>query len=81
MFLLLPIVKIVLQADCLAGTFFAVSEEVGILEPGDLQEGTMTAMMVGDYDYEHTNHHGTPEQRGRAFLSGFNDPRSCFEKY
>ena len=77
----LPIVVIELQADCLAGTFFKVSEELGILDPGDLQEGAMTAMMVGDYDYEHTNHHGTPEQRGKAFLSGFNNPQSCFYKY
>ncbi len=76
-----PIVDIELQADCLAGVFFAASDEVGILEPGDLQEGTTTAMMTGDYNYEHTHHHGTPEQRGRAFLSGFNDPQSCFSEY
>ncbi|MEL4894416.1 neutral zinc metallopeptidase [Crocosphaera sp. Alani8] len=73
------IMEIELQADCLAGTFFAVSDELGILEPGDLKEGVTTAMMTGDYDYEHTNHHGTPRQRARAFLSGFNDPKSCFE--
>ncbi len=75
----LPIVVLELQADCLAGTFFAVSEELGILEPGDLKEATITAMMTGDHNYEHTNHHGTPQQRGRAFLSGFNNPQSCFE--
>ncbi len=75
----LPIVVLELQADCLAGAFFAASDKVGILEPGDLKEGAMTAMMTGDYDYHHTNHHGTPEQRGRAFLSGFNDPKSCFQ--
>jgi predicted metalloprotease len=75
----LPIVVIELQADCLAGAFFAASEQAGILEPGDLKEAAMTAMMTGDYDYEHTNHHGTPEQRGRAFLNGFNNPKSCFK--
>ncbi len=75
----LPIVVLELQADCLAGAFFAASEELGILESGDLREATITAMMTGDYDYEHTHHHGTPEQRGRSFLSGFNDPKSCFE--
>lgn len=75
----LPIVVLELQADCLAGAFFAATNELGMLEPGDLKEGAMTAMMTGDYDYEHTHHHGTPEQRGRAFLSGFNDPKSCFQ--
>lgn len=75
----LPIVVLELQADCLAGAFFAATDELGILEPGDVKEGAITAMMTGDYDYEHTHHHGTPEQRGRAFLSGFNDPKSCFQ--
>lgn len=50
----LPIMVLELQADCLAGAFFAATDELGILEPGDVKEGAITAMMTGDYDYEHT---------------------------
>ncbi|MEA5509612.1 neutral zinc metallopeptidase [Crocosphaera sp. UHCC 0190] len=75
-----PLVTLELQADCLAGAFFAATNYVGLLEPGDLEEGIMTAMMTGDYDYKHSSHHGTPQQRARSFLSGFHHPKSCFLK-
>jgi predicted metalloprotease len=68
-----------LQADCLAGVFFAASKKVGVLEKGDLEEGTMTAMMTGDYNYSQGNHHGTPQQRKSAFLNGFRNPKACFQ--
>lgn len=74
-----PTVALELQADCLAGVFFAASDRVGILEQGDLEEGMMTAMMTGDYNYWHADHHGTPQQRQKAFLSGFRNPKSCFQ--
>ncbi len=73
-----PLVTVELQADCLAGVFFAATEKVGILETGDLQEGIFTANLTGDYDYHDPQHHGTPKQRARAFLSGFRAPHSCF---
>lgn len=76
-----PTVALELQADCLAGIFFAASDRAGVLEKGDLQEGMMTALMTGDYHYWHANHHGTPKQRQRAFLSGFRNPKSCFQSF
>jgi predicted metalloprotease len=74
-----PTVALELQADCLAGIFFAASNRVGVLEKGDLEEGMMTALMTGDYNYWHANHHGTPQQRKKAFLMGFRSPKSCFQ--
>ena len=74
----IPLVRLELQADCLAGVFFAATDRVGVLEPGDLEEGMVTAKMMGDYDYHDVQHHGTPKQRMSAFLKGFRDPRNCF---
>jgi predicted metalloprotease len=76
----IPLVRLELQADCLAGVFFAATDRVGILEPGDLEEGMVTAKMMGDYDYHDVQHHGTPKQRMSAFMKGFRDPRNCFLK-
>jgi predicted metalloprotease len=74
----IPVVRLELQADCLAGIFFAASDRVGALEPGDLEEGMITAKMMGDYAYRDVEHHGTPKQRVRAFMKGFSNPRNCF---
>ena len=74
----IPTFALELQADCLAGIFFSASDYVGIMEPGDLEEGMFTALMTGDYNYWHADHHGTPEQRVYAFTSGFFNPASCF---
>ena len=74
----IPLVRLELQADCLAGVFFAATDRVGALEPGDLEEGIITAKMVGDYDYNDVQHHGTPKQRVNAFIKGFRNPRNCF---
>jgi predicted metalloprotease len=73
-----PVVITELQADCLAGIFFAAADRVGALEPGDIEEGIFTARMTGDYEFNDPDHHGTPKQRVRAFLKGFRNPRSCF---
>lgn len=40
-----------LQADCLAGVFFAGSEYAGALEPGDVEEAISSAYASGDRDY------------------------------
>ena len=74
----IPLVILELHADCLAGAFFAATNHLGILEEGDLEEGVTMAMMTGDHDYEHSSHHGTPKQRAKAFLLGFNNPQACF---
>ena len=68
-----------LQADCMAGTWaFSVYEE-GLLEPGDLEEATNAALAVGDFDAGNAQHHGTPEERRDALLTGFDsgDPSAC----
>jgi hypothetical protein len=72
------LVKLELQADCLAGAFFAASRRVGVLERGDYEEGLMTAFLVGDRNIRHTQHHGTPQQRQQAFHRGFKNPKACF---
>jgi predicted metalloprotease len=73
-----PTMRLELQADCFAGIFFAAADQVGALEPGDLEEGIFTAKISGDYAYNDPEHHGSPKQRVKAFLKGFRDPRSCF---
>ena len=73
-----PTMMLELQADCLAGIFFAAADQVGALEPGDLEEGIFTAKISGDYAYNDPEHHGTPKQRVKAFLKGFRNARSCF---
>ncbi len=75
----IPIPVLELQADCLAGTFFAATKYAGVLETGDLEEGMFSAFKHGDYQNWRANHHGTPEQRMAAFTIGFTDPRACFE--
>lgn len=74
----IPTPTLELQADCLAGAFFAASNYVGLIEPGDLEEGMFTSLMYGDYNYWDANHHGTPEQRVQAFTTGFTTPNACF---
>jgi predicted metalloprotease len=68
-----------LQADCLAGTWANSVFEQGRLKPGDLREATDAAQAVGDFDVGNAQHHGTPEQRRDALLTGYRsgDPSSC----
>ncbi len=51
----------------------------GRLEPGDVEEAVSTALAVGDFDVSNRNHHGTPEERRQAWLTGFEsgDPSVC----
>jgi len=76
-----PVVRSELQADCLAGIFFAAADRLGALEPGDIEEGLFTARISGDYEFHDPDHHGTPKQRVKAFLKGFRHPRSCFSDF
>ena len=68
-----------LQADCLAGTWANSVYEQGQLEPGDLEEATNAALAVGDFDVGNAQHHGTPQQRRAALLTGFRsgEPSAC----
>jgi predicted metalloprotease len=68
-----------LQADCLAGTWANSVYEQGHLEPGDREEATNAALAVGDFDVGNAQHHGTPEERRGALLTGFRsgEPSAC----
>ena len=68
-----------LHADCLAGTWAHSAFEQGLLEPGDLAEATNAALAVGDFDIGNAQHHGTPEERRDALLTGYDtgDPAQC----
>jgi predicted metalloprotease len=68
-----------LQADCLAGTWANSVYEQGHLEPGDLEEATNAALAVGDFEFGNAQHHGTPEERRDALLTGYRsgDPSAC----
>jgi uncharacterized protein len=51
----------------------------GALDDGDIQEAMDTALAVGDFDFGNAQHHGTPEQRLEAWVTGFKsgDPSDC----
>ncbi|CAA9520512.1 MAG: YpfJ protein, zinc metalloprotease superfamily [uncultured Solirubrobacteraceae bacterium] len=68
-----------LQADCLAGTWAHSVFEQGLLEPGDLEEATNAALAVGDFDVGNAQHHGRPEERRDALLTGYDtgEPAQC----
>ena len=68
-----------LQADCMAGLWGNSVYREGRLKPGDVEEAMNTALAVGDFDYTDRNHHGTPEERRDAWLTGFEngDPAAC----
>ena len=68
-----------LQADCMAGSWGNSVYAEGRLEPGDIEEAVSTALAVGDFDVSDRNHHGRPEERRDAWLTGFEsgDPSVC----
>ena len=68
-----------LQADCYAGTWARSVGDQDRLEEGDIQEALNAALAVGDFDAANPGHHGTPEQRARAWNAGFEsgDPSAC----
>lgn len=68
-----------LQADCLAGVWaYSVFAE-GAITDADIEEAAQTALAVGDFDVSNEQHHGTPEERRAALLTGFEtgSPSSC----
>jgi predicted metalloprotease len=60
-----------LNADCLAGTWASWAYGQGRLDPGDAQEALDAALAVGDFDFLSPQHHGTPQQRRDALLTGY----------
>jgi predicted metalloprotease len=68
-----------LQADCMAGTWAFSVYAAGDLQTGDLAEATDAALAVGDFDVGNAQHHGTPQERRDALLTGFRsgDPAVC----
>ena len=68
-----------LHADCWAGTWANSAYQQGRLEQGDLEEALDAALAVGDFDFGNAQHHGTPEERRDALLTGYRsgDPSAC----
>ena len=68
-----------LQADCMAGLWGNSVYRAGKLKPGDIEEAMNTALASGDFDYSDQNHHGTPNERRDAWVSGFDtgNPADC----
>ena len=68
-----------LQADCMAGLWGNSVYRAGRLQPGDVEEAMNTALAAGDFDYNNAQHHGTPQERRDAWLTGFEsgDPTRC----
>jgi uncharacterized protein len=64
-----------LQADCLAGTWAHSVYAEGALQPGDIEEASNAALAVGDFDVGNAQHHGTPQERRTALLTGFESGR------
>jgi predicted metalloprotease len=59
-----------LNADCLAGTWANWAYKHGQLKQGDEQEALDAALAVGDFDFLSPQHHGTPQERRDALLTG-----------
>ena len=58
-----------LQADCLAGYFMGTMPNVNF-DLEDIKQIATVAHEIGDYEFNNADHHGTPEQRTRAVLTG-----------
>jgi predicted metalloprotease len=68
-----------LNADCLAGTWAHWRYGQGGLDPSDVQEALDAALAVGDFDLLNPQHHGTPQERHDALLTGLDSgkPPDC----
>jgi uncharacterized protein len=64
------ITKIELQADCLAGFYMGAMPNV-TFDRQDIEEIATLAYQVGDYEFNNRQHHGTPQERARAVILGF----------
>jgi predicted metalloprotease len=68
-----------LQADCMAGLWGNAVYREGRYDDRDVEEAISTAQAAGDFDYGGAQHHGTPDERREAWLTGFRtgDPAAC----
>ena len=66
-----------LMADCMAGMWANSAYSRGLLEGTDVEEATTTFYSMGDFAFDNSDHHGTPEQRSNAFLTGYNTGGGC----
>ena len=74
-------VRIELQADCYSGIWARLAEtRLGVVQPGDFEEALNAAHSIGDDVLQrragqrpmpHSFTHGTAEQRGRWFQTGY----------
>lgn len=76
---LYPAYKTELHADCWAGIWANSAYYKGYLEGTDVEEAQQAGRLAGDYSVTDPQHHGTPQQRVDAFMSGYNTgtPTSC----
>jgi uncharacterized protein len=71
-----------LHADCFAGVWAYSVFAAGDLQPGDLEEAASAALAVGDFEDRSTQHHGRPEERRDALLTGYDSGRaSACDRY
>jgi uncharacterized protein len=68
-----------LNADCLAGTWTRWEYGQNKVSKSDVQEVLDAAEAVGDFDYLNPDHHGTPDERRDAVMTGLKSgsPESC----
>lgn len=74
-----PQMNFELQADCYAGSWANSAYKEKRVSDEDVQEALDAALAVGDFATDSPGHHGTPEQRERAWTMGFQsgDPSTC----
>ncbi|MDQ0616758.1 neutral zinc metallopeptidase [Arthrobacter globiformis] len=75
-----PVYKTELHADCWAGVWANSAYYKGYLQGTDVEEAQQAGRLVGDYSFDKPQrHHGTPQQRVDAFMTGYNTgtPTSC----
>ena len=75
----IPTMNFELQADCYAGAWAYSAAQENRVDDEDVQEALDAALAVGDFDTANPGHHGTPDQRREAWLTGFEsgDPSAC----
>ncbi len=64
------ITLIELQADCMAGYYMGAMPNL-TFDRQDIEEIAALAYQIGDYEFNNSQHHGTPEQRASAVIRGF----------
>jgi predicted metalloprotease len=68
-----------LNADCLAGTWSHWEYGQGKMDDAGVKQVLDAALAVGDFDFMSAQHHGTPQERRDALLTGFRsgNPPAC----